>query len=118
MCHSRRRSMEPSLASRQSDRLQVEVSAAVRVPADCPEPLQRLLTRQFRVLNPAYREAEKYDRRTDDLPAYLYHYSYDADGNLLLPHGAAEIVHRLCCGYGVAVEWVDETHVAPAVSFD
>jgi len=93
------------------------IAARLIVPADVPEALRWALCRRFTVRNPAYAEAEKYQRSTEDLEATLRYWSATPDGGLSLPRGAAEAVSLLCQEHGHQVAWENQTHQAPPVDF-
>jgi len=93
------------------------IAARLSVPADVPEALRWALCQRFTVRNPAYTEAEKYQRSTEDLEATLCYWSATPDGGLSLPRGAAEGVSLLCQEHGHQVTWENQTHQAPPVAF-
>ncbi len=93
------------------------IGARLIVPADMPESLRWALCRRFTVRNPAYTEAEKYQRSTEDLEATLRYWSATPDGGLSIPRGAAEAVSLLCQDHGLQVAWENQTHQAPPVEF-
>jgi len=92
-------------------------AARLTVPADVPEALRWALCQRFTVRNPAYTEAEKYQRSTEDLEATLRYWSATPDGGLSLPRGAAEAVSLLCQEHGHQVAWDNHTLLAPEVDF-
>jgi len=93
------------------------IAARLSVPADVPEALRWALCQRFTLRNPAYDEAEKYLRSTEDLEATLRYWSATHDGGLSLPRGAAEAVSLLCQEHGHLVAWDNQTHLAPPVDF-
>jgi len=93
------------------------IAARLTVPADVPEALRWALCQHFTLTNPAYTEAEKYQRSTEDLEATLRYWSATPDGSLTLPRGAAEAVSLLCQEHGHQVTWENQTHQAPPVAF-
>ncbi len=93
------------------------IGARLTAPADVPEALRWALCQRFTVRNPAYDEAEKYQRSTEDLEATLRYWSATPDGGLSLPRGAAEAVSLLCQEHGHQVTWENQTHQASPVEF-
>ncbi len=93
------------------------IAARLTVPADVPEALRWALCRRFTLTNPAYTEAEKYQRSTEDLEATLRYWSATPDGGLSIPRGAAEAASLLCQEHGYQVAWENQTHQAPPVEF-
>jgi len=93
------------------------IAARLTVPADVPEALRWALCQRFTVRNPAYTEAEKYQRSTEDLDPTLRYWTRAPDGGLSLPRGAAEAVSLLCQEHGYQVAWENQTHQAPPVEF-
>jgi len=93
------------------------IAARLIVPADAPEALRWALCRRFTLRNPAYAEAERYQRSTEDLQATLCYWSATPEGGLSLPRGAAEAVSLLCQEHGHQVAWENHTYQAPPVDF-
>jgi len=89
------------------------IESRIAIPATAPLALLEALRRRFTLLNPVYDEAERYDRDTRDLAPTLRYYKRRSDGALLVPRGAAEIVHQDCLTLGLEPCWTNETHLAP-----
>jgi len=83
-----------------------------------PEALRRAIRDRFTLVNPAYEEAVRFDRETRDLAEHLLYYAVRADGALIVPRGALELVYRDVRALGMEPGWTDETHLAAAVAFD
>ena len=93
------------------------IGARLSVPADVPEALRWALCQRFTLRNPAYTEAERYQRSTEDLQTTLRYWSATPEGSLILPRGAAEAVSLLCQEHGHQVAWENQTHQAAPVAF-
>lgn len=96
--------------------VRLTVGARLIVPADAPPALMRALRDKFTLRNPAYEEAERYDRSTADLDEWLIYYETLRDGSLALPRGATQLVYGMCEAHGVRVVWDDRTRLAPVAT--
>ena len=96
--------------------VRLTVGTRLIVPADAPPALMRALRDKFTLRNPAYEEAERYDRSTADLDEWLIYYETLRDGSLALPRGATQLVYGMCEAHGVRVVWDDRTRLAPVAT--
>lgn len=94
------------------------IGAQLVIEPGYPAAVHDAVRRRFTLANPAYADAVRFDRDTRDLSAHLLYYDVRADGGLVVPRGALELVYRDCLALGVKPSWTDETHVAAPVAFE